>query len=316
MNRSGVTRDDLILNTKENCYLGVIQEKTLPKKNERLLMFGSLKRNYDDKNDAISFKSYLIFDLNTFQIKEIKREGGEFKNLKPENFVVGQQLLHTLGGDKKTNELLDQLGHQFSNEKYKEYKNTIDKLRNEQKEKLKLQKKETKAKIAQIYGPGYHPRLDKLEEIGRGVALGVLMAGGVYLMGYYPWKIGPKTVSKDVENYKGYEKGLLVLPTTIANLIILGGYRINAYPTTAITPHMLNHINDIAYMTSHDSTMYGLFYLATIPLITAGAKGIYEGAKALVGLVKERKERQAERMRLERLRQAFCPADSEKFYTM
>jgi len=311
-----VSREDLILNTKEDCYLGVIQEKTLPKKNERVLMFGSLKRNYDEKNDAIAFKSYLIFDLNTFQIKEIKPEGGEFKGLKPENFVVGQQLLHTLGGDKKTNELLDQLGHQFSNEKYKEYKDTIERLKNEQKQKLKLEKKETKAKVAALYKErGYHPQLEKLEEIGRGLGLGVLMAGGVYIMGFYPWKIAPKIVP-DAENYKGYEKASLIIPTSIANLAILGGYRAAHYTTVNNTPHMLNHINDIAYMTSHDYTMYALLLLSSVPFVAAGMKGIYEGVKMIAASYRERKEREAERMRLERLRQAFCPADSEKFYTM
>ncbi|MGI0059948.1 MAG: hypothetical protein ACREBJ_09290, partial [Nitrosotalea sp.] len=63
---------------------------------------------------------------------------------------------------------------------------------------------------------------------------------------------------------------------------------------------MLNHINDLAYMASHGSTMYALAFLTAVPLSAAAGKGIYEGIKSLIGLHKERKAKEAGRLRLER----------------
>ncbi|MDE1848143.1 MAG: hypothetical protein KGH61_04320 [Candidatus Micrarchaeota archaeon] len=287
----------------------------MPGRNQRVIMFGSLKRNYDEKNDAVSFKSYLIFDMNGYAIKEVHPEGGEFRGLRPENFIVGQQLLYTLGGDQKTNELLDALGHKFSKEKYEEYVETVKKIRREEEVRQKLAKKEKKARQAKRNKElGYNPRLDKAKEIGSNVGLGFAIAGGVYVGGYYPWKFTHDVV---LEGYEMTNKSAFALgfATTIVNAVALGGYRLFNY-TAVNTPHMLNHITNMQYMISHDPLMYVLAAMTVTPAITGGVRGIFEGIKLLKKSYNDRKRREEERIRLERVRQAFCPADSESYYNV
>ncbi|MDE1851053.1 MAG: hypothetical protein KGH54_04685 [Candidatus Micrarchaeota archaeon] len=318
-----VTKDDLIMNTKEGCHLGVLMETKENGETKRDLIFGKLQRNYDDKNDAINFKTYLVLDLKEFEIKEIKRDGGQFSGLKPENFVIGKQLLHTLGGESKTIELLDALGFKFSISKYKEYLNTAKRMKKEADEREKEEERETKRKLKQarverLRGAGiYHPNLEKIRSGIIKIGTGLALAGGLYLTGLSPWALNNIGIFRDKISEKTHLSlkegsqfvGLTSLGNWVASVGYLGVSRLINYHT-GIT----SHLSDQVWIAVHTPALFAFEALCLAPVVSLGVVGSYRGINALHAIYQERKEREEAQRRLESVRQAFCPADSESYY--
>lgn len=304
-----VTKDDLVLNTKEGCHLGIIQETVNNGKTERSIIFGSLQRNYDDRNDAVSFKNYLVLDLSTYEVKELKRQGGDFVGVKPENFVIGQQLLYTLGGDKKVTELLGKLGFSFDKNKYREYVNTAKKIREDRervekgkKEEVKRFEKEREDRLRKSHGIN-HPNWDRFKKGMSKVGEGFAIAGACYAIGFAPY------LGRRIANASPKMSAVLSLVVTEANFIYLGIFNV-LEKHTGLKPHMF----DPFWMAAHNPGFLAVETLIVTPGASATAYGIYKLSVAINKSYSEWKRKEDERRRLETVRQAFCPADSETYY--
>lgn len=316
------TQEDVLLKTKPGCYLGILQEKG----KERSAIFGELKRGIggpSEKEDTVAFNSFVKFDLKTFTIKEVHKEGGVFEKVPAESFLLGQNLMHTLGGTEKTNELLDALGHTFSKEKYKEYLSVVKRAKQEEKEAGETREQERKKQLEATMKEAlakqgiHHPILRKVmrgaEKVGKGIGTGVLLGGTAYAWGYYPWsdKLNDKIDSTERLGIKGK----LALPVLTEVINFVGGaiYAASKY-TAGHHAGLLTHGLNPAYVLSVDPALFAFEVALSLPIATGVANGVYKGAEALVGAYRERKIKEANRRMSERVRQAFCPADSEKYY--
>jgi len=289
-------KGEVLLRTKPGCYLGV----KIP--GSTTLYFGEMSRYNPDAN-SIEFSRYARFNTKTFSIEEVVEEPRIFPT-KAEDIILGKTLLWNVGGDEKANELLDALEHRFDERKYRAYLHVL----REEKRARKLEEKRKK-EAQKLIKPQRKltPMLKEGgERVAEGLATGALVVGaaaGLYFHGYFPWAykyFDKKGDFFENDRHAVYNSVATNVINGIATLLSAASYK-GSLPEGA----QLDYSNPAVTI---PVTIFGL------SLVSLGGKAVYEGGQKAIKLWKDYEERQEKRRRLERLRQAFCPDDSERYY--
>jgi hypothetical protein len=149
--------------------------------------------------------------------------------------------------------------------------------------------------------------MQDVEYVARKVGRGAVMLVGGYFYGYFPWAYKRLSIGTgDILGIHNEGHALVYnIYTDVVNFVIFMGSTINQID---LSPDGHAHLSNPAV--SIPLTMFG------ISAASLAAKGIHKGAQGAIRLYKERQEKEQKRRRLERLRQAFCPGDREKYYEL
>lgn len=294
-------KDEIVLGTKPGCYLGLKLGKTEGYGGD-VIVFGELANSYDEARNKVSFGRYLTFDKKNYSIIDVHKEGGDFEGIAPENFLLGQELMWNFGGDQKTNELLDALGHQYDPVKHQEYVEAIKQMKKEKKKRREMELEERKAKgLVPTRWERFESGFSRAGELAKeGVAL--------HLYGYIaPWvykRWDPVGGVNDADD-AGVVNGIFTtLPIGIAAGVV---YLLNTKSVIGddnLMRTVVTNPDPIIVATS-------LFGIAGVSLVS---KGIESGIRKLIDSYEYWKGQKERIKKLERVRQAFCPADSEEYY--
>lgn len=288
-------KGEILLRTKPGCYMAV----RLPPTGDKTfgeVIFGELSHFYPD-SDLIEMSRYARLDLNNYKITEVVKDHPLKIAAKPESVLLGKSLISHVGGEEKANELLDSLGHQFSSTKYKEYVGIMKKQKREE----KLEEKRRDAELRKAL------RKDNWRDL-KDVGVDIGKVFGYYLHGHFPWlyksfpqKDRPGKYIFGIRNDWAAGANAAVTAYIDFMILVLGGSgyieAVGAKNVPPFDPHITVPL-----------------MMALVPTVGIATKAVIGGAKTVKKKYDEWQEKEERRRRQERLRQAFCPADSEKYY--
>jgi len=283
-------KGEVLLRTKPGCYVGV----RVP--GAQKIFFGQMSK-YDPDSNSIALSRYVVLNTDSYAVEQVV-EQPVTAIADAANILLGKNLMHSVGGDDKANELLDALEHKFDEGKYRAYLHVLKEEKRIAEREKKAREKVEKAKLK----PGRAPMQD-VEYVARKVGRGAFILTAAYFHGYFPWAY-KRLGTGDVLDIRHDGHALVNnVYTDVVNLVIFVGSTLNQ---ANLSPDGHTYLSNPAVWVP-----LAMFGLSGVSLV---GKGIHKGAQGAMKMYKERQEREQERRRLERLRQAFCPADKEKYY--
>ena len=298
------TGGEAILGTKPGCVMGIRDRE-----HDRVYVgqfLGSSEEDYSGnirggvKGVKVNLAAHVVYDFGKGEIASKSAEPIEIST-NYDSMLLGTDLIHKVGGEDQLSEILDALDYRLSQEKFIGYLQTVLQADAEQAREKKAREKARKREArqgARREGIDWGNVKDKAADIG-GLAVGGagLLSYVFYFGGYWPWKTEPDIADKvleiEYERTPAFVRGAMALATTGLNFLVAS----------------------IAAKSGDLRTAAAFGTLGLVPAIGGTVHQASQIPQYLREKRAERKEQEEKIVRMERIRQAVCPADSETFYT-
>jgi hypothetical protein len=323
---------EVLLETKPGCFVGV--SAFSEELRERVVYFGRM----DSKPRVVEGETMEV-ELTRFverynyrgQTSDVKTTPKKF-TVHSSDILLGESLLENLGGDKVADRLLDQLDHKFDPIKHETFVQSVKQEKMEalqqhleSKKEAKQREREERRKEAQAekerirkmketgmyYGPLDRTRdvvKDALKTapiaIAAGVAAGVkegALLTARYFHGYFPWAYqktnhlwDASSVMNRVWRGDAWKDSARTFGLNVAGMVAYQGIRIINGEGLGATPEQLTY--------------------TVLPAVNIVGEGAMRVKRGIDGIREEIKAEQQKILRLERLRQAQCSLNGERFY--